>query len=169
MEPNILQPAETRQIVKKQIIACLDNGFTLSKITKLSGYPTYSTIIGWAESDESFAKALITARTAQGHKAADQAREITDRLVEGMTDPDREIDWKALNPTLQHLRWSAERGAPQAYGQKMEVKHTGTVNVRTSFLIPRSKQSVDDGEVIDLDASMEPAALIESGDDEWMG
>ena len=49
----------------------------------------------------------------------------------------------------------------------MEIKHSGSVNVRTSFLIPRTKQSVDDGDIIDLDSSLKPAQLGQ-GNDDWM-
>jgi len=170
MSNNALTPSEKKMVYKNQVLACLDNGFNLNQISRLSGYPNYTTIINWAESDEVFAKSLITARTAQGYKAADQANDIINGVVESMTGPDAVINEKLYSSTLQHLRWQAERTARASYGQQVEIKHSGTVNVRTSFLIPRTRQSVDAGEVIDLDSSLEPAQLGEGdGDDNWMG
>lgn len=125
-------------------------------------------MLTWAQNDEIFSKALITARTAAGHRAADRAADLVAALVDDLEDVDTQPDYRVLNPILTHLRWQAERTAKETFGPQVEIKHSGTVNVRTSFLIPRSKQSVDEGEVIDLDASLEPAGLIDVGED-WMG
>lgn len=154
-----------KALAKEMVIARLGEGFSVEKISKLDGYPSYLGIIKWADKDDDFASALRIARVAGGFRSADRANELVDDLM----DKDSHIsEPKFLAPMLQQMRWNAERTARSTYGQQLEVKHSGTVHVRTSFLIPRTKQSVMDGEVIDLDVSMRPAQLEEGGEDDWM-
>jgi len=156
------EKARQKKIMKEEVIARLGDGTTLNDICAQSGFPTYSCIIGWSEKDEQFGNALKLAVKTGGYVAADKAAKLVDSII---NEPF--VNEKLVNPTLTHLRWIAERQARGTYGQQLEVKHSGTVSVRTSFLIPRSKQSVDDGEVIDLDISLQPAQL-ETGED-WLG
>ena len=164
-----LTTQEKRALTKSAILEKLDSNLSLAAVLKLSGFPSYSTVLNWAENDSSFNSALMVARTASGLRAADLASDLVAGIVKQMKADGAELDYKLINPALNHLRWQAERGAKSIYGAQVEIKHSGTVNVRTSFLIPRSKQSVEQGEVIDLDTSLEPAQL-ESGDVEsWAG
>jgi len=165
------QKARNKAEMKANIIARLGDGLSLNEICARSGFPDYSKVIKWAERDEQFDIALKRARVAGGYIAADKAAKLVDNIINA---PD--MDNRSINPVLTHLRWIAERQARSTYGQHLEVKHSGTVSVRTSFLIPRSKQSVDEGEVIDLDATLQPAqlgdkAVSESDDegDDWLG
>ena len=180
-----MSTALDKTIIKQNIIAHLGEGKSLYAIARLNGYPSYQTVIKWADKDEQFAKVLITARIAGGYVSADRANALVDTLIDSK---EYLKESKYLAPMLQQLRWNAERTARVTYGQQLEVKHTGTVNIRTSFLISRTKQSVLDGEIIDLDASMVPAQLGDAqtgegdgeageqdhaqtgdGDDDWMG
>lgn len=157
----IEQNAKAKAIMKENIIARLGDGLSLLELCDVPGFPTYHTVIRWSEKDEQFSNELKIARIAGGYKAADKAAKLVDSIIDEPL-----INEKLINPALTHLRWIAERQSRATFGQTLEVKHSGTVSVRTSFLIPRSKQSVDDGEVIDLDSSLEPAQLA-AGDD-WM-
>lgn len=161
--------AQLKALAKRNIIARLGDGMSLFDITHLDGFPSYQTVIRWAEKDETFGNDLKTARVAGGYVAADKASKLVDDIL-----GEPFMNEKLVNPVLTHLRWVAERQSRGTYGQHVEVKHSGTVSVRTSFLIPRTKQSVDDGEVIDLDSSLQPAQLGqgpvgEEDDDDWLG
>ena len=171
MTPNQLQKISSEEvakekarqdvIMKKSIIAYLGDGLTLADIVSLSGFPSYHCIIGWTEKDERFGNDLKLARLAGGYHAADKAASLVDDMIGSCS-----VNDKLVSPVLTHLRWVAERQARGTYGQQLEVKHSGTVHVRTSFLIPRTRQSVIDGEVIDLDSRLEPAQLVEG--DDWL-
>ena len=163
---------QARTAMKALILSKFAAGISYHKLYKEDDtYPKYETILHCAENDETFSAALARARMAGGFRSADKANDFVDELLDV---PDvRLIDTKAIASILLHLRWNAERTARPTYGNQIDVKHSGTVNIRTSFLIPRSKQSVEDGDIIDIDATMLPAALgdavISGGVENWMG
>lgn len=104
-------------------VALLLETMPLKEICAREGMPDRTTINRWQNERPEFASQCARARALQ-----------VDMLVENMADIEAgvltgEIDPTAARVVLDSQRWRAIKVAPQKYGDKASIEHTGTMRV----------------------------------------
>ena len=104
-------------------IATLLETMPLKEICAREGMPHRNTVNRWMEENPEFAAQCARARALQVDALVDDMADIEDRVLTGEIKPDQ------ARVVLESQRWRAIKVAPQKYGDKTSVDHTGTVRV----------------------------------------
>ena len=99
--------------------------FSLRDICEREGMPHRVTVNRWMDENPEFASQCARARALQVDSLVDDMADIEDRVLTGEIKPD------AARVVLDSQRWRAIKIAPQKYGDKTNVSHTGTVRVES--------------------------------------
>lgn len=108
----------------------LFNGQSLRTICKQKGMPTRQNVYRWLVNHPDFAKDFAQAKEDQADAFAEEIVEIADAPVP--TDENGRLDSGAVQK--QRLRvdarkWIASKLKPKAYGDKLDVAHSGNVSI----------------------------------------
>lgn len=95
----------------------------LREICGREGMPHRVTVNRWINENPEFAAQCAHARALQVDALVDDMADIEDRVLTGELKPDQ------ARVVLESQRWRAIKVAPQKYGDKTSVNHTGTVRV----------------------------------------
>jgi hypothetical protein len=105
----------------------LTTGKSLIEISRLEGYPSADSMYRQMARDEDFAARIARAREAgQDHEA--------DAIVD-MADKATAEDWQVVKLRMAARQWRAAKLSPKRYGDKVELAHTGKVNVTRVELV----------------------------------
>ena len=108
----------TKELAERVLTEVAEGRF-LVDIGKGKGMPSYRTIWGWAQTRSDFAKALARAHEDGAHALLAQA----ERLLEGATRDTIQV----VRERVQHIRWRVSRLNPAAYGDRSELRVSGTI------------------------------------------
>ena len=95
----------------------------LKHICQQEGMPSRSEVYRWMDENPEFGTQCARARVRQVDSLVDDMADIEDRVLTGEIKPDQ------ARAVLESQRWRAIKVAPQKYGDKTSVDHTGTVRV----------------------------------------
>lgn len=87
------------------------------------GMPSIRTIFQWLEKNKNFAQLYARARVEQ----AETYREMI--IDEAFSASDAQIGKLRVDA----LKWVASKLSPRRYGDKVDVEHTGTLDVRVTI------------------------------------
>lgn len=97
----------------------------LKHICEREGMPSRSEVYRWMDEHPEFGTQCARARVRQVDSLVDDMADIEERVLSGEIKPD------AARVVLDSQRWRAIKVAPQKYGDKTSVDHTGTVRVES--------------------------------------
>jgi len=112
-------PANSSYNVNTAITICnlITQGYSLTKISKIKGLPTYTTIARWLRTYPSFYEKFCQAKVLQTTKHIDDIMDIADDCDEtskaGVQKAKLQVDTR---------RWAAERLMPRVYGNKLGIE-----------------------------------------------
>lgn len=107
------------------------NGESLRQIGGTNGMPIESTIHRWIIQDPDFASKYARARERQGDLMDEEQMVLKHKLESGEVDP------AAGRVILGILQWRAAKLAPKKYGDKLDIQHSGNVEVTDASLDAR--------------------------------
>lgn len=128
------RPSTFSQEIADVICLRLSEGESLRTICKDEAMPGASTVFQWLAARKEFAEQYARAREAQADHMAEEILQIAD---DGQNDTYRTDDGPAVNHDVvarSRLRvdarkWLASKMAPKKYGDKLDMKHSGSVRV----------------------------------------
>lgn len=132
------RPSKYSEELAAEICARLSNGEPLASICRDEHMPEVRTVSDWKKAHDSFAADFARAREEGFDALAAEALAIADTPAEGIRIKDgkdgREITTEDM---LGHRRLQVEtrlkllaKWCPKKYGEKVELEHTGEVDVR---------------------------------------
>ena len=95
----------------------------LRKICEMEGMPSRAEVYRWMDANPEFETQCARARVRQVDMLIDDMADIEEQVLREEIKPD------AARVVLDSQRWRAIKVAPQKYGDKTSVNHTGTVRV----------------------------------------
>lgn len=119
MKPRVTYSAE----VGESILELYSDGLSLSEICCMPNMPTRRAVMNWLVEHEEFFTAFARAREVNAAAIADHIAVIERQVLAGIVDP------AAARVALESKRWRARVLHPGQYGDKQEVKHSGSVGV----------------------------------------
>lgn len=128
------RPSNFTQETADTICLRLSEGESLRTICKDEEMPGASTVFQWLAARSEFAEQYARAREAQADHMAEEILQIAD---DGQNDTYQTDDGPAVNHDVvarSRLRvdarkWLASKMAPKKYGDKLDMKHSGSVRV----------------------------------------
>lgn len=107
--------------------------------------PDRTTVLRWLSADPEFAAKYAQAREDQAEFHHDEMEEIEREVRSGLLSP------QAGNVILGNKRWRMEKLKPKAYGQKLELDHTGSIaqqteaqlDARITALLTKTQEAAD--------------------------
>jgi hypothetical protein len=127
------RPSDYSEKTAEAICVRLADGQSLRRICLDEGMPDRTTVLRWLASNKDFATRYAQAREDQAEFHHDEMEEIEDEVRRGVLDP------KAANVILGNKRWRMEKLKPKAYGQKLEVEHSGRVELADTVRAARER------------------------------
>lgn len=112
-----------------EICELLMLGWTLTKVCKKEGMPSYTTIVHWLSKNEEFRTQYEFARNVGYDKMADDILDIADNN-EGDIKEDGKVDWDNINRArlkVDTRKWLMSHALPKKYGSKTTQEITQTV------------------------------------------
>lgn len=88
---------------------------SMRSICRDEAMPARSTVHVWLAKHEDFREACRMAWDIQGHDAADEIRDLRERLLAGEIGPDVHREAK------DSCKWEAGKRVPKVYGDKLEL------------------------------------------------
>ena len=144
--------------VVDEIIARLSAGETLTAACRHAGMPAARTVWEWMNRMPEFAKAVAHAREAGADALVTEG---LDRLDNASVGPMGSLSRQ--REVAAHQRWMAARMDPSRWGDKMQVQHSGVVQVEA--LEPPAWL----GSVLELDSSEVEDDVTETGSEGAQG
>jgi hypothetical protein len=100
----------------------ISSGRSLNKITSDEDMPAARTVWRWLDENDEFRQKYARARELQAEYYADEMTDIADSAH------DRDSA-AAVRVRVDTRKWIASKLKPKKYGDKLDVEHSGTVNV----------------------------------------
>ena len=113
------RPSTYTTELAERVLAQVAEGRFLVDIGKGEGMPAYRTVWGWAQTRSNFAKAIACAHEDGAHALLSKA----ERLLENATRDNIQV----VREQVAHIRWRVSRLNPGAYGDRSELRVSGTV------------------------------------------
>lgn len=129
-------------------------GDSLTKICKTEGYPSYALLCTWRREYPEIDTMLDQAREDRGEYFADKAIELHE------LDPDNKTQADDKKTNFDILKWAAEKGNRQRYGNHTKVEHTGKVSHAVLVVETGVRKNIE-GVVVDETAKIREAQRIE--------
>lgn len=113
------RPTKYNEKVCDEICTRLAGGESLRSICRDDKMPAISSVLLWVVDGKhsAFSEQYTQAREAQGYSDADRIREIAAAVAGG------EIEAQAARVIIDAYKWTAERNAGRAFGNKQQVDH----------------------------------------------
>ena len=138
----------------EEIARRIAEGETLRSITRDAHMPKWQTVYAWMERDKDFADRIARARELGFDAIAEEALHIANTPVEGksikvgpngkeVTRADMILHRKLQIETRLKLlaKWS-----PKRYGDKLDVNHSGSIDLASRLESARKRTNDDDSE-----------------------
>jgi len=116
--------SEYTEEIAETICALVAGGSNLTKIGKMDDMPCRDTIYKWKRLNEEFADNYTRARDTRADARADRIDDIVDKVENDELPSDR------ARVMIDAIKWMAGKEAPKRYGDKVEVEHSGNVEVK---------------------------------------
>ena len=109
-------------------------GQSVREICKDPSMPGMTTLFKWLQGNPDFAKQYAYSRELQGEAMFDRTLDIANE--EPATDADGKVDtgdvqMKRLR--IDVLKWRAGKLRPKVYGDKQEIEHSGSVDLKVDL------------------------------------
>ena len=114
------RPSDFTQELADEICRRIAEGESLRSICEPEGMPAPSTVCLWVVSNASFSEQYARARDAQADHYADEIVSIADT----------EADPAKARVRVDARKWVASKLKPKRYGEKVELEHGGSVEIR---------------------------------------
>lgn len=133
------RPSEFSPAIASRIIDRLNEGksFNWFETDEAAGYPAKSTIRRWRQNDSDFDAQCARACEAAADADYDRMEEIEVLVLKGAMDP------KAANVALSNMRWRMEKRKSRSYGQKLEVEHSGKIELSDRLRAARERAGIE--------------------------
>ena len=106
-----------------QIIDLLSDGMSYRQIRRELGAPEYHTIQKWMIEDPEKLQQYARAKEESADSDADDISFIADEVLKGTYDP------QAARVAIDAKKWIAGKKKPKKYGDKLDLNHSGKVEV----------------------------------------
>lgn len=135
------RPTSYTRALAEEICERLVNGESLAAICRSPGIPHVGTVLRWISTREEFRELYTHAREAQADLFASEIIDIADKVREGKLLTETEKDGKVESKVeyrdmterakimIDARKWSAARIAPQKYGDKLDLNHSGAIGI----------------------------------------
>lgn len=131
---------KTPELVEK-ICLLISQGKSLRQICRKSDFPHHDTVLRWLIKDEEFADKYRRAREIQSDVFVDQMYEEASKKPK--TDPlTGRIDPAAVkhqDNKIKTMQWLAMKMNPKKYGDKLDLNHSGNVQMDTVIYEARKR------------------------------
>lgn len=128
---------------KAKICERITDGQSLRSICKADDMPATSTVFIWLTEDAVFSEQYARAREAQADSLFDEILEIADDgrndWMERVNSDGQSVGWQENGEALRRSqlridarKWMAGKLKAKKYGDKLDVEHTGAINVTIS-------------------------------------
>ena len=119
--PYIYTP-ELQAALKERIVELLYDMPPL-RMLEQEGMPSRMQWYRWMEADETFGIRCARAREEYAEKLFDGMASLEDDVLDGT------LDAQAAKVVISSRQWRAEKLKPRKFGTRVDLNHTGTVNV----------------------------------------
>jgi len=112
------------------------DGMLLREICRKLGIKGHASLIAWISSDKDRAKRVEAARrlSAIAHEEA---------ALESIRSANGKLALAKAKEEAHHQRWRASKLNPQAYGDKLDLNHSGQTTVRVKDYTGRKREEGD--------------------------
>ena len=117
------QPTKYTKKLADEICAWIIQGKSLNSYTKQKNTPSHQSIYQWLREHKEFADNYARAREDQADTDADAINSIIERTLDG------EIDPQTARVAIDGLKWTAGKRKPKKYGDKLDLNHSGDLDV----------------------------------------
>lgn len=139
------------EAVKAAICERIANGESLRQICDDEDMPACSTVFAWLGADADFSEQYARAREAQADAIFDDILSIADDArndwMERKNADGENIGWAENGEAIRRSqlriearKWMAGKLKPKKYGEKLDVEHTGKVDLTVEGLLDRIAQ-----------------------------
>lgn len=129
---------------KATICERISNGESLRQICDSEEMPAASTVFLWLSSDSAFSEQYAHAREAQADAIFDEILLIADDgrndWMERKNADDRSIGWMENGEAMRRSqlridarKWMAGKLRPKKYGEKLDVEHSGQMDITVNI------------------------------------
>lgn len=105
--------------IAAKILTRIANGESLRRICRDPDMPDRVTVARWCGEDAAFASKYARARDLQADHMADEMQEVAETCE----------DVNRGRLIVQTLQWRASKLAPKKYGDKLDIEHSGAVEL----------------------------------------
>ena len=116
--------SEYTEEMADKICDLVAGGSNLTKIGQMDDMPSRKTIYKWKRENEAFGNNYARARDTRADARADRIDAIVDKVESDELPSDR------ARVMIDAIKWMAGKEAPKRYGDKVEVEHSGNVEVK---------------------------------------
>jgi hypothetical protein len=130
------RPTKYSEELIAEICERIADGESLRKICGEDRMPDRASVFRWLKESSAFRKQYALARDWQADALADEMLEIADDSRNDFyTDGDgkRHVNYENIARSKLRIaarQWLAERLAPKKYGSRLDVEHSGDVDIR---------------------------------------
>lgn len=122
-----------------KICANVSKGLSLSKICKGKDMPCERTIFRWLRENDEFCRNYMRAKQEQADTYADQIVEIADEDVIRQEGESAGVAVQRNRLRVDARKWVASKLKPKKYGDKLNLKHDGTITIEDKLRAAREK------------------------------
>lgn len=106
-----------------EICRRISDGEKLPDILEKEGMPARSTFFKWKRENKPFSDLYVNVQQDKGELLIEEIDSTVESLKIGRIEP------SAANVIIQTLKWKAAKFYPKMFGDKVDVDHSGSVNV----------------------------------------
>lgn len=130
--------------IQAEVCRRIAGGESLREICETDGFPAHNTICDWLRADRTFADQYARARETQADGFFDEIVKIAD------TDEDP----ARARVRIDARKWVAGKMRPKVYGEKVEVEHSGNLQIESI------KRVVVDPKRLEVGGTVQIPALV---------
>ena len=97
----------------------------LHQVAEDDDMPSESAIYKWLKDQQTFMEKYTRARAIRAFRRAESADQVTEDMRAGL------IDAAQARVELDKIKWQAGRENSQAFGDKMSMEHSGSIQTQT--------------------------------------
>lgn len=124
--PRTGRPSMYSETLANEILTELACGKTLTEVCEREDMPGYTTVLSWRRKYPDFDRAYALAREDGIHQMAESTVVLGDQAIDD-EDPKKA---QAYQVAIKARQWFAGKLMPSVYGDNVEVRHSGGVQVR---------------------------------------
>lgn len=140
MSAKIGRPSKYSVALARRICERLASGMPLTKIVRIEGMPTMTTVYRWLAKNLIFRQMYVRAREDQADTLADEIVDLADQAIAG-----KEGNVDAVRLQVDARKWVAAKLKPRKYGDRVTTEHTGLDGgpIQHETIEPRPAMSPD--------------------------